>query len=213
MSEKEIFTLEEGKALIKFTRENIEYYLKNSKRIIIPADLREKFSDKYGAFVTLNVYNIKGNPLRGCIGYIEPKFPLYDVVHRVSVSSATEDPRFPSVTLEEMDELIIELSILTPPKLIEVTDPNEYLEKIVIGRDGLIVEKGMRRGLLLPQVPVDHDRNWDVETFLEHTCKKAWLSSEAWRDIKSIKIYSFQAILFEEEVPRGEVVRKYLNSS
>ena len=213
MSDKERFTLEEGIALIKFARENIEYFLKNSKRIIIPKVLREKFSDKYGAFVTLNVYNVEGNPLRGCIGYIEPKFPLYDVVHRVSVSSATEDPRFPSVTLEEMDKITIELSILTPPKLIEVSDPNEYLEKIVIGRDGLIVEKGMRRGLLLPQVPVDHDRNWDVEMFLEHTCKKAWLSSEAWRDIKSTKIFSFQAILFEEEVPRGEVVRKYLTSS
>jgi len=213
MSDEELFTLEEGKTLIKFARENIEHFLKNSKRIIIPNELREKFSDKYGAFVTLNVYNIKGNPLRGCIGYIEPKFPLYDVIHRVSVSSATEDPRFPSVTLEEMDELIIELSILTPPKLIEVTDPNEYLEKIVIGRDGLIVEKGMRRGLLLPQVPVDHDRNWGVEIFLEHTCNKAWLSSEAWRNIKTTKIYSFQAILFEEKVPRGEVVRKYLTSS
>ena len=213
MSNTEIFSLDDGKTLIKFARENIEHFLKNSKRIIIPDGLREKFSDKYGAFVTLNVYNIKGNPLRGCIGYIEPKFPLYDVVHRVSVSSATEDPRFPSVTLEEMDELIIELSILTPPKLIEVTDPNEYLEKIVIGRDGLIVEKGMRRGLLLPQVPVDHDRNWGVEIFLEHTCNKAWLSSEAWRNIKTTKIYSFQAILFEEKVPRGEVVRKYLTSS
>jgi len=213
MSDEELFSLDDGKTLIKFARENIEHFLKNSRRIIIPDGLREKFSDKYGAFVTLNVYNIKGNPLRGCIGYIEPKFTLYDVVHRVSVSSATEDPRFPSVTLEEMDEIIIELSILTPPKLIEVTDPNEYLEKIVIGRDGLIVEKGMRRGLLLPQVPVDHDRNWGVEIFLEHTCNKAWLSSEAWRDIKTTKIYSFQAILFEEKVPRGEVVRKYLTSS
>jgi len=213
MSDKEIFTLEEGKALIKFARENIEHFLKNSKRIIIPDDLKEKFSDKYGAFVTLNVSNVEGNPLRGCIGYIEPKFSLYDVVHRVSVSSATEDPRFPSVTLEEMDNIVIEISILTPPKLIKVSDPNDYLEKIVIGRDGLIIEKGMRRGLLLPQVPVDHDRNWGVETFLEHTCNKAWLSSEAWREIKSTKIFSFQAILFEEEVPRGEVVRKYLTSS
>jgi len=213
MSDKEIFTVEEGKALIKFARENIEHFLKNSKRIIIPDDLKEKFSDKYGAFVTLNVSNVEGNPLRGCIGYIEPKFSLYDVVHRVSVSSATEDPRFPSVTLEEMDNIVIEISILTPPKLIKVSDPNDYLEKIVIGRDGLIIEKGMRRGLLLPQVPVDLDRNWGVETFLEHTCNKAWLSSEAWRDIKSTKIFSFQAILFEEEVPRGEVVRKYLTSS
>ena len=213
MTEKEIFTLEEGKVLIKFARENIVHFLQNSKRIIVPDDLRKKFTDKYGAFVTLNVQNVDGNHLRGCIGYIEPKFSLFDAIHRVSVSSAIEDSRFPPVTLEEMDNIVIELSILTPPKLIEVSDPKDYLEKIVIGRDGLIVEKGMRRGLLLPQVPVDHDRNWDVETFLEHTCNKAWLTSEAWRDLKSTKIYSFQAILFEEEFPRGNVVRKHLTSS
>jgi uncharacterized protein (TIGR00296 family) len=112
-----------------------------------------------------------------------------------------------------MDNIVIELSILTPPKLIEVSDPKDYIEKIVIGRDGLIAEKGMRRGLLLPQVPVEHDRNWDVVTFLEHTCNKAWLPSEAWRDLKGTKIYSFQAILFEEEFPRGNVVRKHLTSS
>ena len=213
MIKNDLFSLEDGRTLIKFARDNIEFFLKNSKRITIPDDLKNKFKDNYGAFVTLNVYNVKGNPLRGCIGYIEPNFPLYDVVHKVSVSSAIEDSRFPRVTLEEMDNIVIEISILTPPKLIEVSDPNEYLEKIVIGQDGLIAEKGMRRGLLLPQVPVDYDRNWDVETFLQHTCSKAWLSPDAWRDIKSTKIYSFQAILFEEEFPRGNVVRKQLTSS
>ncbi|MFW9825968.1 MAG: TIGR00296 family protein, partial [Candidatus Thorarchaeota archaeon] len=113
------------------------------------------------------------------------------------------------VSLEEMDNIVIELSILTPPELIQVNKPSEYLDRIVIGRDGLIAERGMRRGLLLPQVPVDHDRNWDVETFLSHTCQKAWLKGDSWKDLTT-KIYSFQAILFEEETPRGEVVRKYL---
>ena len=209
MNDEELFNLEDGRKLILFARQNIESFLKNNRRIIVPDDIKEKFGDKYGAFVTLNKFNISGNPLRGCIGYIEPKFSLYDVVHRVSVSSAVEDPRFPTVSIKEMDEIVIELSILTPPKLIEVNEPNDYLQKIVIGRDGLIAEKGMRRGLLLPQVPVDHERNWDVRTFLEHTCQKAWLSSDAWMD-KSTKIYSFQAILFEEKEPRGEIVRKYI---
>ena len=134
---------------------------------------------------------------------------MYETIHRVSVSSAVDDSRFPTLALEEMDHITIELSILTPPKKIQVSEPEEYLQKIVIGRDGLIAEKGMRRGLLLPQVPVDHDRNWDVKTFLEHTCQKAWLSPDAWKD-KSTSIYSFQAILFEEKSPRGEVVRKYI---
>jgi uncharacterized protein (TIGR00296 family) len=203
------FSLEEGKLLIKFARENIEFYLKNNRRIPIPEMIKEKFGDHYGAFVTLNKYNESGNPLRGCIGYIEPTYPLFDVIHRVSISSAIEDPRFPSVSVDEMNNIVIELSILTPPKLIEINDPREYLEKIVIGRDGLIAEKGMRRGLLLPQVPVDHGRNWDVETFLSQTCTKAWLDSNAWKE-KSTKIYSFQAILFEEVEPRGEIIRKYL---
>jgi len=209
MSDDE-FSVEEGTMLINFARDNIEFFLRNDRRIPIPNLIKEKFTNKYGAFITLNKYNVQGNPLRGCIGYIEPKYSLYDVIHKVSINSAIEDPRFPSVTYEEMDNIIIELSILTPPKLIEINDPKEYLDKIVIGRDGLIVEKGMRRGLLLPQVPIDHDRNWDIETFLSQTCVKAWLDGQAWKDL-STKVYSFQAILFEEKEPRGEVVRKYLN--
>lgn len=209
MSDEEKFNVEEGSMLIDFTRENIEFFLKNDRRIPVPDEIKQKFAENYGAFVTLNKFNVSGNPLRGCIGYIEPTYSLYDVIHKVSISSAIEDPRFPSVTLKEMDDIIIELSILTPPKQIEVNDPKEYLEKIVIGRDGLIAERGMRRGLLLPQVPVDHDRNWDVPTFLSHTCQKAWLPEDAWEDLDT-KIYSFQAILFEEKTPRGKVVRKYI---
>ena len=209
MSDEETFSIEDGKMLIKFARDNVENYLKTSKKIGIQDEIKQKFSDKYGAFVTLNKFNVSDNPLRGCIGYIEPTYSLYDVIHRVSISSAVEDPRFPSVTLDELDNIVIELSILTPPKLLEVNDPKDYSQKIAIGRDGLIVEKGMRRGLLLPQVPVDHGRNWDVKTFLSHTCQKAWLSKDAWKDLDT-KIFSFQAILFEEKSPGGEVIRKYL---
>lgn len=209
MSNLEPFSLEDGSLLIKLARENIEYFLKHNRKIAVADAIKKKFSDKYGAFVTLNIYNMSGNPLRGCIGYIEPTYPLYDVVHRVSISSAIEDPRFPSVTLQEMDNIVIELSILTPPELIKIDSPDDYINHIVIGRDGLIAEKGWRRGLLLPQVPVDHGRNWDVDTFLSHTCMKAGLHADAWKDV-STKIYAFKAILFEEKEPRGEVVRKYI---
>ncbi|MHA2281084.1 MAG: TIGR00296 family protein [Promethearchaeota archaeon] len=209
MTDEEKFSLEDGELLIKFARDNIEYFLNNNRKIPVAVEIKEKFMNKYGAFVTLNTIGISDNPLRGCIGYIEPTYSLYEVIHKVSISSAIEDPRFPSVELEEMENIVIELSILTPPKLIEVNDPEEYIKKIVIGRDGLIAERGMRRGLLLPQVPVDHERNWDVKTFLSHTCSKAWLDPDAWKDLTT-KIYSFQAILFEEETPRGEVKRKYL---
>ena len=209
MTDEEKFTLEDGEMLIKFARDNIEFFLQNDRKIPVAEEIKEKFKDKYGAFVTLNMQSVSENSLRGCIGYIEPTYSLYEGIHRVSISSAIEDPRFPSVTLEEMENILIELSILTPPKLIDVNNPEDYYNKIVIRRDGLIAEKGMRRGLLLPQVPVDHGRNWDVKTFLSHTCSKAWLDPDAWKNLDT-KIYSFQAILFEEEKPRGKVVRKYI---
>ncbi|KKN50965.1 hypothetical protein LCGC14_0627540 [marine sediment metagenome] len=125
MSSEELFSVVEGTMLIEFARENIEFFLRNDRRIPIPPLIKEKFTNKYGAFVTLNNYDVAGNSLRGCIGYIEPKYSLFDVVHKVSISSAIEDPRFPSVTIEEMDNIVIELSILTPPKLIEINDPKE----------------------------------------------------------------------------------------
>jgi len=211
MSEIQI-TLEDAIDLIRYIRDNIEHYLKTGKRLSYQEEFEELFGDKCGAFVTLNKTNVSGNPLRGCIGYIEPKYKLCEVVKRVSVSAACEDPRFPSVTLEEMDNIVIEISILTPPKLIEVDYPQKYFDHIEIGKDGLIVERGMRRGLLLPQVPVEHGRNWDAKTFLEQTCRKAWLSTDAWKE-EETKVYKFSAILFEEKEPRGEVVRKFLDGS
>ena len=209
MTQNEKFSLEDGSLLIKFARDNIKYYLENDIKIPIPDEIKKRFSEKYGAFITLNRIDVKGNPLRGCIGYIEPIYPLFDIVHRVSISSALEDPRFPPITKEELEKIVIELSILTPPQLLKVDDPKDYIDLIVIGRDGLIAERGVRRGLLLPQVPVDHGRNWDVETFLRHTCNKAYLPDDAWKE-KQTKIYSFQAILFEEKEPGGEIKRKSL---
>jgi len=204
---QEKITVEDGITLIKFARENIETYLRTSKKIIPDESIEKKYSGKYGVFVTLNKLEANEKRLRGCIGYPEPIFPLIKAIHDVSISSAIEDPRFPNVTLEEMGNIVIELTILTPPELIEVNEPNEYLEKIKIGRDGLIVEHGMRRGLLLPQVPVDDGRNWDVKTFLEHTCMKAWLPTDSWKN-KDTKIYKFEGIIFEELAPRGEVTLK-----
>ncbi len=208
MSKKEYseLTLEDGTKLVKFARENIEHYLQTGKRKKIPEDLKVMFSDKAGAFVTLS--KGQAHSLRGCIGYILPKFPLIETIKKVSISAATEDPRFPKISLDEMDKINVEVSVLTVPEEIKADSPEKYLEKIKIGRDGLIVTKGSRRGLLLPQVPVEHDRNWDVKTFLEHTCRKAWLGRDAWKDIEGTNIEKFTAIIFEEKEPRGGVRRK-----
>lgn len=201
--------LEDGEKLIHFARDNIEHFLSTRKKLEVPKEIKDKFSDKGGAFVTLNTYSIKhGNPLRGCIGYILPIFPLWETIHKVSISSAVDDPRFPRVKLEEMNDITIEISILSVPEKIIVSDPKEYLDKIVIGRDGLIVSQGAHRGLLLPQVPIEHGRNWNPLTFLEQTCQKAWLSPDAWKDLENTTVESFTATIFEEISPRGPIREK-----
>ncbi|QEE15687.1 TIGR00296 family protein [Promethearchaeum syntrophicum] len=201
--------LEDGEKLIHFARDNIEHFLTKRKKFDVPKEIKDHFSNKGGAFVTLNTHSIKnGNPLRGCIGYILPRFPLWETIHKVSISSAVDDPRFPSLTLDEMDDTTIEISILSVPEKIIVSDPQEYLKKIVIGQDGLIISRGAHRGLLLPQVPVEHNRNWDVLTFLQQTCQKAWLGADAWKDLEETTVESFTATIFEETSPRGPVREK-----
>ena len=101
----------------------------------------------------------------------------------------------------------MEISILTPPQLIEVKNPMEYSKEIKIGQDGLIVEKGWCKGLLLPQVPVECD--WNEEEFLSNCCMKAGLPPDAWL-LRGTNIYKFQAIIFEEETPKGKIKRKEL---
>jgi uncharacterized protein (TIGR00296 family) len=196
-----MFDIEDGKFAVKMARQIIEDYLKgdDSGKFKVP----DKFKRKSGVFVTLHTY--PDNNLRGCIGFPEPHFKLYQAITDAAISAATRDPRFPKVSPKEMKKMVVEVSLLTPPELIKVKDTKEYLKKIKIGRDGLIVERAFYRGLLLPQVPVEW--NWDVETFLEHTCNKAGLPSEAWKD-KTVKFFSFQAKVFSEKKPNGKIFEK-----
>jgi AmmeMemoRadiSam system protein A len=137
-----------------------------------------------GAFVTLH----KGGELRGCIGHIEPTEPLGDVVPRCAVAACSTDPRFPPLGLDELDAIDIEISLLGP--LEPITGPKD----IVVGRDGLVVERGWQRGLLLPQVASEW--HWNADAFLAHTCKKAGLPSDAWE--KGAKLWRFEAEVFGE---------------
>jgi uncharacterized protein len=182
---------EEGEFLVKLARSAIETYLKNGKIIKVPEDIAPILKEERGAFVTLQ----RDGDLRGCIGYPEPVKPLVQAVIEVAISAATGDPRFPQVTLPEMEEIKVEVSVLTKPDIIEVQKPAEYLEKIEVGKDGLIVEMGIYRGLLLPQVPVEW--KWDIEEFLSNTCMKAGLSPDCWLQ-DGVKLYSFQSQIFEE---------------
>lgn len=182
---------DEGKFLVKLARSAIETYLTDGKIINVSEDVKPTLKEEMGAFVTLN----RDGNLRGCIGYPEPVKPLAQAVIEVAIAAATEDPRFPQITPSEMNQIQVEVSVLTKPVLIQVQKPSEYLEKIEVGRDGLIVEMGIYRGLLLPQVPVEW--KWDIEEFLANTCMKAGLSPDCWLQ-KGLKLYSFQSQIFEE---------------
>lgn len=212
---RKIFSLEDGKFAIKLAREAVKTFIETHKRIDPPSKYPEQFKEKSGVFVTLKTINKKQEKieksLRGCIGFTQPIYPLVEAIIESAIASATRDSRFHPpfgpgpVVSEELNKIVFEVSILTPPQLIEVNNPEEYLEKIKIGRDGLVVERAVYKGLLLPQVPVEW--KWNVEEFLEHTCNKAFMPKDGWK-MKGTKIYSFQAIIFEEVEPLGDVRRK-----
>jgi uncharacterized protein (TIGR00296 family) len=199
--------IDEGKFLVTLARKAVEEYLKTRRKTKVLENIPEKLLKPCGVFVTINSLVNGEKELRGCIGYPYPTTPLVEAVVESAISSATQDPRFYPLSISELDKVIFEVSVLTPPQLISVGKTSEYPTKIKVGKDGLIVERGIFKGLLLPQVPVEW--GWDEEEFLCQCCVKAGLPPDAWL-LKETKIYKFQAIIFEEEKPRGEVKRKSL---
>lgn len=137
-----------------------------------------------GAFVTIR----KGGHLRGCIGYPDPELPLVEVVERCAVSAAISDPRFPALSVAEWREIDVEVSVLGPIEA--VAD----IAEVIVGRHGLIVELGRRRGLLLPQVATEWA--WTAVEFASETCVKAGLPADAWQ--KGAKLFKFEADVFGE---------------
>jgi len=194
----------DGKFLVRLARKTVDEYVTQKKKPETPEDTSDQLRLKSGVFVTLNSISENQVSLRGCIGRPYPTQPLVEATIDSAVDSAVNDPRFSPVTPAELDKIIIDLSVLTPPKKIEYTKPEELLNLVTVGRDGLIAARGMWRGLLLPQVPVDW--NWNTQEFLEHTCNKAGLPENAWKDTET-EFMSFQAEIFGEENPRGNIVR------
>jgi uncharacterized protein (TIGR00296 family) len=193
------FSFREGVFLVGLARDAIERALL-SEEMQIPIEVSEKLMGKYGVFVTLNKQDKGLRGLRGCIGLPYPIKPLTEAVIESAVNAALNDPRFPPVSLEEMDSIIVEVSILTPPRELDVEIPKEIPDRIEVGVDGLIVSRGSQRGLLLPQVALDW--GWDAEEFLTQCCLKAWLQPDAWL-LPDTKISKFQTIIFSEVEPRG----------
>lgn len=180
----------DGKYLLEIAKLAIKKYVKDRKEIEVPENCPKHLKEYLGVFVTLN----KNNNLRGCIGYPEPIAPLINAVIESAISAATRDPRFQEVNEKELANLDYEITVLTKPELVKVNNPQKYLEKIAIGEDGLIVEKGFYKGLLLPQVATEH--NMSKEEFLSHTCMKAGLNPNAWLN-EDIQLFKFQGQIFK----------------
>jgi len=192
--------------IVNLARRAITEYLENGGQIDPPSDVPSFLNEKCGVFVTLHKVSGGSSSLRGCIGFPEPVKPLLEAVIDAAICAAVRDPRFEPLTRKELEDIEIEVSVLTPPEVIEAK-PQDLASKIKIGRDGLIAERGWNRGLLLPQVPVEE--KWDVEEFLMYTCLKAGLGPDAWWDPKT-KFFSFQAIVFGEDGPKGPMRRHAL---
>lgn len=200
-------TQEEGEFIVKLARSAAETYLKTGRVINTPENTPAKLQQRCGVFVTINSIEHGGEELRGCIGYPYPTTILTQAIIECAISSATQDPRFHHLTAEELDSVVFEVSVLSPPELVDVEDPRNLPSRINVGKDGLIVEKGFNKGLLLPQVAVEY--GWDEEEFLCQCCIKAGLPPDNWL-IKTTKINKFHAIVFEEETPRGKIKKKEL---
>ncbi len=176
------FSQEERTLLLRLAHDSILSALQGRE---IPLDPpTDHLAEPRGAFTTLYLQG----ELRGCVGYVLPVSPVYRAVADTARAAAFEDTRFAPVTLPEASQLEIELSILSPPQAISA-------EAVEIGRHGLLISMAGHRGLLLPQVPTEH--NWDRTTFLEQTCRKAGLPMDAWQ--KGAVIEAFTAEVFGEK--------------
>lgn len=194
--------LEDGAYLVRLARRAIDHYLEEG-RLLVPEDASGELKERRGVFVTLETFPDK--ELRGCIGYPRPIKELARACAECAVSAAVGDPRFPQLQKEELPTIVAEVSVLTLPELIKVKNPKEYLKSVKVGRDGLVIESDRGGGLLLPQVPVEW--KWDEEEFLGRTCEKAGLPFDFWLTGKA-DIYRFQAQIFSEAEPDGEVFEK-----
>jgi AmmeMemoRadiSam system protein A len=176
--------------LLKLARTTLEAYFSDNTTPAYQTS-REGLLERKGAFVSLH----RGIDLRGCIGQLYPDRELYKIVQHCVLSAALEDTRFMAVTQNELRDLNIEISVLTPFRRIR------NVEEIEVGKHGLYIVQGIYRGLLLPQVATQY--GWDRATFLQHTCRKAGLHDSAWRDPNTV-LHTFEAEVFSDSHVPGE---------
>lgn len=178
--------------IIRLARKTIENYVKTGKQIAIPENYPKELNEKRGVFIT--IYKKSTKQLRGCIGIPYPEMSLIEALIQASVSACL-DPRFQPLRHEELENIFIEISILTDPEPIK--NSKDIGKEIEIGKHGLIIRKGLQGGLFLPKVPVE--QNWGMEEYLENLCYKAGLTGDAWLDPNS-RLFKFEAEVFKEKL-------------
>ncbi len=194
------YSLEEGSRLVKAARHAIELYIttKEFRGEAIERTL-DGFTQKHGIFVT--IYHYPTRTLRGCIGFPDGAGEMRKLVVEAAVAAAAEDPRFVPVSHLEFEHTVLEVSVLS--RLEKIEGNTEQIKKQVrIGRDGLVIEYGYHKGLLLPIVPVEE--RWSVPRFLDEVCIKAGLPEHTWAH-GSASLYRFSSQVFREKEPRGDV--------
>jgi len=200
-------SLEDGRTLVRLSRLAIGKYLEKGEKMEPPDEVSSSLKEKCGVFVTLTKLRGGKKTLRGCIGLPYPLFLLVQATMDAAISAAVSDPRFPSVSAKELNSILIEVSVLTPPEVVKVRKPTEYPSNITVGRDGLIIKCGGSSGLLLPQVATEY--GWDSAEFLSQCCIKAGVMPDSWLTEKT-QVSKFTAIIFEETTPSGDIIKKEL---
>ena len=178
-------SIELQQKLLRMARETIDAYVR-ARRVPTCEVNEPELLQKAGAFVTIK----RHGQLRGCIGYVEGVKPLWETIVEMAIAASTEDPRFHPMTADELNDFDLEISVMTP--LRRADSPDE----VRVGTHGILMRRGHRSGLLLPQVATEN--GWDRKTFLEHTCLKAGLPTTAWKDPETA-IYLFSAQVFGEK--------------
>jgi uncharacterized protein (TIGR00296 family) len=195
-----MFDIKQGSKLVMLARSAVERSMKSEKSFyekVEDPDLKKED----GVFVTILTFPER--ELRGCVGFPTGSGPLCESVQSAARSSAFEDTRFRRMDAKELKNVIFEVSVLSKPESIQMKGQKDYLSKIEIGKDGLILQNGPFYGLLLPQVPVEF--GWDVGEFLKNLCYKAGLTPD-WIEDDDTRLWKFQSQIFEEKEPGGEVV-------
>lgn len=194
------YVYSQGEKLVKIARKVVEDELFDKKHDI-PKWFTKGFQENRGVFTTIRTS--PESELRGCTGFPLPTQSLWKALIKSALQTAFNDNRFSPLSIHELEMVTFEVTILTTPERLIVKSPEEYINTIEIGKDGILIRLGGYSGILLPQVPLKE--KWDAETFLNAVCYKAHLPVDSWRNLKT-EVLRFQGKTFGEKYPRGEIV-------